>query len=64
MKFSDLTWEDLQDWAGDKVVNRGKSYKRAVEDLRVTADGALIAWVVDGTGSAPELGLNENVFWY
>jgi len=36
MKFTDLTWEDLQDWAGDRVVSRGKSYKRQVEDLRVT----------------------------
>ncbi|MFH1037153.1 MAG: SWIM zinc finger family protein [PVC group bacterium] len=48
MTFADLTWEDLKDWAGDRVVSRSKSYKRAVEDLRVTADGALLAWVQGG----------------
>ncbi|MFH0907854.1 MAG: SWIM zinc finger family protein [bacterium] len=45
MNFSDLTWEDLKDWAGDRVVSRGKSYTRRVEDLRVTVEGALLAWV-------------------
>jgi len=48
MTFADLTWEDLKDWAGDRVVSRSKSYKRAVEDLRVTAGGALLAWVQGG----------------
>lgn len=48
MNFADLTWEDLKEWAGDRVVGRGKSYKRQVEDLRVTADGALLAWVLGG----------------
>ncbi len=40
-----LTWEDLTQWAGDRVVRRGKSYKHRVEDLCVTPDGALLAWV-------------------
>lgn len=45
MTFGDLTWDDLADWAGDRIVGRGKSYRRRVEDLCVTADGSLLAWV-------------------
>ncbi len=48
MTFADLTWEDLKEWAGSKVVGRGKSYRHAVEDLRRTADGRLLAWVEGG----------------
>lgn len=46
--FEKLTWEDLRDWAGDRVVRRGKSYKSRVEDLACTSDGALLAWVEGG----------------
>lgn len=46
--FEDLTWDDLSAWAGSRVVARGKSYRGNVEDLSVTADGRLLAWV---TGS-------------
>lgn len=48
MTFADLTWEDLKEWAGSRVVTRGKSYRSAVEDLRLTADGRLLAWVEGG----------------
>ncbi len=44
-KFEDLTWDDLTAWAGARVVSRGKSYRANVEDLCVTADGRLLAWV-------------------
>lgn len=49
-RFSDLTWNDIDEWAGGKVVSRGRSYQRQglVRDLAVTDDGSLIAWV-DGT---------------
>lgn len=46
--FAKLTWEDLKDWAGNRVVGRGKSYKSQVEDLALAADGALLAWVQGG----------------
>jgi uncharacterized Zn finger protein len=46
--FEKLTWEDLRDWAGDRVVRRGKSYKSRVEDLARTSDGGLLAWVQGG----------------
>lgn len=45
MTFAELSWEDLTDWAGSRVVTRGKSYRSHVEDLRVTTDGRLVAWV-------------------
>lgn len=45
MTFAELTWEDLKEWAGSRVVTRGKSYRSAVEDLRLTADGRLLACV-------------------
>jgi uncharacterized Zn finger protein len=48
--FADLTWKDLEEWAGRKIVSRGKTYQRQgrVADLAVTEDNGLIAWV-DGT---------------
>jgi len=49
-RFSDLTWDDIEAWAGGKIVSRGKNYQRQgrVSDLAVTDDGSLIAWV-DGS---------------
>jgi len=49
-RFINLTWNDLEDWAGGKIVSRGKNYQRQgrVSDLGVTDDGSLIAWV-EGT---------------
>ena len=40
-RFSDLTWNDIEKWAGGKIVARGRSYQhqRRVFDLAVTADG-------------------------
>ncbi len=49
-RFSDLTWNDIEEWAGSKIVSRGKSYQRQgrVSDLGITDDAGLIAWV-EGT---------------
>ncbi|UCF90573.1 MAG: SWIM zinc finger domain-containing protein [Desulfobacterales bacterium] len=49
-QFADLTWNALEEWAGSKIVSRGKNYQRqgCVCDLAVTEDDGLIAWV-DGT---------------
>ena len=46
--FSKLTWEDLEEWAGSRIVTRGQSYLRqgAVQDLERAEDGALVAWVL------------------
>ncbi len=45
--FADLTWDDLEEWAGGKVVSRGQQYQRQgrVSDLARTSDGGLLAWV-------------------
>jgi uncharacterized Zn finger protein len=45
--FADLTWDDLEQWAGGKIVSRGERYQRQgrVSELAVTGDGGLIAWV-------------------
>jgi uncharacterized Zn finger protein len=46
-RFSDLTWNDIEAWAGGKIVSRGQNYQQQgrVSDLAVTEDGGLIAWV-------------------
>ena len=48
--FAQLTWEDLQKWAGNDIVIRGKTYQKdgSVHDLGITPSGALIA-TVQGT---------------
>jgi uncharacterized Zn finger protein len=48
--FTELTWADLEEWAGSTIVSRGKRYQRngCVSELARTADGGLIAWV-DGS---------------
>lgn len=45
-KFADLTWQDLEEWAGSRVVSRGKSYSKRVLNLRATPEGGLLATVV------------------
>lgn len=43
-----LDFDDLHDWAGEKIVNRGKNYVKHVDQLSRTEDNTLAAWV---TGS-------------
>ena len=58
MTLTDLTWDDLTDWAGDRIVGRGKSYRRRVEHLCVTADGSLLAWVQGNNRYATTVSMN------
>jgi len=46
-QFSDLSWVDLEEWAGSKIVSRGRDYQRrgTVADLAVTPDDGLVAWI-------------------
>jgi uncharacterized Zn finger protein len=46
-KFTELTWDDLEEWAGSKIVARGKDYQRNghVSGLARIKDNGLIAWV-------------------
>lgn len=45
--FKELTWRDLEDWAGSTIVSRGKSYQRGkqVKELSQTKTGGIVAWV-------------------
>lgn len=43
--FAQLTWDDLATWAGSTSLSRGKSYKNQVQDVNITEDGGIIAWV-------------------
>ena len=49
--WSDLTWADLNDWAGSRAVTRGRSYQNrgSVHELGMSPDGELVAWVVGGS---------------
>jgi uncharacterized Zn finger protein len=46
-RFAGLTWDNLDKWAGSRIVSRGKNYQRQghVSELAATEDGVLIAWV-------------------
>lgn len=59
--FASLTWNDIDDWAGDRVASRSRSYQRngCVSDLAVTADGDLIAWVDGAHRYATMVSMNE-----
>ena len=48
--FSELTWDDLEEWADSHIVARGRSYQRkgAVRELQRDEEGALVAWVAGG----------------
>jgi uncharacterized Zn finger protein len=48
--YSELTWEDLEDWAGVKIASRGQDYYRRnlVKDLSLSPNGEILAWV-DGS---------------
>jgi uncharacterized Zn finger protein len=45
--FAELTWNDLQEWAGSFTLSRGRSYQRnhQVQKLASTSSGSLLAWV-------------------
>src|SRR2546426_9751421 len=45
--FEDLTWDDLEEWAGAAIVSRGRSYQRGhrVQNLARSETG-LVAWVL------------------
>ncbi len=61
-RFADLTWDDLNEWAGSKIVSRGKSYQRQglVSDLAITDDGSLIAWVAGSQRYATKVVMDED----
>jgi uncharacterized Zn finger protein len=46
-RFRELTWDNLEEWAGSTIVARGRSYQRNghVQGLARTPNGGLAAWV-------------------
>ena len=59
--FSKLTWEDLEEWAGNVIVGRGRPYQKngAVENLGRTEGGTLAAWVRGTRRYATQVRLTE-----
>ncbi len=59
--FQNLTWFDLESWAGSRVVSRGKSYQRSklVKDLAITQSGDLVAWVRGSTTYATKVSFDK-----
>lgn len=57
--FARLTWNDLEKWAGSRIVSRGRSYQRSgrVQDLSLAPDGALLAWVQGSRRYATQVSL-------
>ncbi len=49
-RWTSLTWDDLEQWAGSRSVSRGESYQGQgrVQDLVVGQDGRLLATVIGG----------------
>ena len=54
-----LTLDDLREWAGTKILSRGKSYIRNVKELSRLKDGTLAAWVSGSEVYATSVCLNE-----
>ncbi len=61
--FENLSWFDLESWAGLKIVSRGKSYQRnkSVRALAITESGELVAWVEGSTTYATKVSFDEGV---
>jgi len=59
--LSDLTWAELEAWAGSRIVSRGKSYQKSgsVRDLARTSDGGLLAWVRGSRNYATKAALEK-----
>ena len=54
-----LTFEDLREWAGEKVLNRGKGYVKRVDQLSRTQDNSLVAWVTGSERYATSVRVSE-----
>jgi uncharacterized Zn finger protein len=59
--FEKLSWGDLEQWAGGKVLSRGQGYHRdhRVRGLAQTQTGGIIAWVHGGQKYATEVDFED-----
>jgi uncharacterized Zn finger protein len=58
--LSNLTLDDLREWAGAKILSRGKSYVRNVKGLSRMEDGTLAAWVSGSEEYATSVSLDSD----
>ena len=54
-----LTFDDLRDWAGETILNRGKGYVKRVDHLSLTQDKTLAAWVTGSEQYATSVHVDE-----
>lgn len=59
--FMALTWRDLEEWAGAKILSRGKAYQKSgqVKDLSITPQNELVAWVQGSARYATQVSCRE-----
>jgi uncharacterized Zn finger protein len=59
--FERLDWDDLEQWAGSRILSRGQGYQRShrVKELAQTQAGALVAWVYGGQKYATEVDFDD-----
>ena len=59
--FINLSWDDLKEWAGSKIVSRGRNYQRQnlVSKLVVLDSGGLLAWVAGTRRYATKVKIDE-----
>jgi len=55
-----LTYDDLHDWAGETILNRGKGYLKRVDQLSRTQDNTLVAWVTGSERYATSVRIDDN----
>jgi len=59
--FEKLSWHDLEQWAGSRVLSRGQGYyrDRRVQGLAQTQSGGIVAWVQGGRRYATEVDFED-----
>lgn len=61
-RFADLTWDDLEEWAGSRIVGRGRRYQKSgrVAELAVTGNGTLLALVSGSKRYTTRVDMDKN----
>jgi uncharacterized Zn finger protein len=59
--FERLDWDDIEQWAGSRILSRGQDYQRShrVKELAQMQTGALVAWVYGGQKYATEVDFED-----
>ena len=59
--FTDVSWDDINDWADDTIVARGRKYQqqKRVSKLAKADDGSLVAWVEGATRYVTKVDLDD-----